>query len=1269
MKKLILPNKLVLLLTLFGLISMFSGKSLAQCDLTFNISGNSGAVLDINQSLNNTCMAFFSPGVAQQFTAVSTTSCGAGLTFVGSATGNLTIQLYNALPNAGGILLASGTTTLSGQATGDVTWASTPTTIGVQYYLVFSSLNINTCIAGSLSNSYAGGILYANAGFQPFPQYDYTFRHFTCGTNGMGDATTWTVTDGSNATVLSGGPYGNGYSESQTIVGANNGPYTYTIVSGLPNNTPNYSVVSGASVLFSGIVTGGTTEIVGPVDCSLIPSGCEISVNVFSASWGDATTWTLTDAGGAIVLSGGTYSNGYNDTQTLPLAGAGNYTFTLISNLSDNMPNYSITLDGDVIFSGVGAANQTTIVGPIICAPVEVPPNPEQEPGIPTCSAGTELSVPGTPQPGIAWYWQTNPEGISMANNADTPWTVFANGTYYVRAFDSGILSWSTAASITVNNFPLETTPPTPLGVNPACLPGTEISMPAPPADVLYYWQTAVNGISTSNPTTTPLFVTTTGMVYVSAFNTVTQCWSETAELSVSINTNVPPSVIADPDVFNFCSNSSPMNISVVELPPSCPISVNIFSASWGDGTTWNLTNSLGQIVLSGGTYGNGYNDTQIIAEATESPYTLTITSIWGDNFPNYSVSVNGQVVFSGIATAASTTVVGPFGCQIGGDDIGWFSAASGGNFLGNGATLNALGTSVLPIGTLGTYMFYAANLLGSCESLERTLVTVNVVAVDAELIPIDNTCNGGTAGSFTLGNVNCGTAPFTYAIDGGSYAAIPSNLAAGTYTVIIQDASSALSGPITLIVGQPGPAENIVATTLSAIAVELSWTSLGNETTWNIEYGPLGFSPGDGTGTVVNVNENPTIVTGLTPGTVYNFYVQSACGNGGDWAGPAMATTEFGCGGGFFDNGGLFGPYLPNTNVIYTICPFDAGDYVEVDFSMFNIEMNWDGFYIYDGANTSAPIIPSANPSGFGPMTQPGAWWGNVIPGPFISSGEGACLTFNFLSDASVQLNGFAGTINCYPCFPTPGIDGEVDVCRLDGTVDLNTIVTLNSDRGNWEFPGNPNLLSNESILNVGLLPEGTFEAYYIVNTPCTSDTTVATVHIYPPSSAGNSGALVNCNNGFINLYEGLEGNIDLGGQWYTPANQPLNSALVQVNGQLSGVYNYYYITSNGVCPTDTSYSEVTLLNCVGLVENEISGFELYPNPTSDLVTLNYAGETINTTVYLVDSKGSVILVQERTFETNSSFEIKMTDFQEGVYFVTIVSETGKTIMQVVKL
>ena len=76
-----------------------------------------------------------------------------------------------------------------------------------------------------------------------------------------------------------------------------------------------------------------------------------------------------------------------------------------------------------------------------------------------------------------------------------------------------------------------------------------------------------------------------------------------------------------------------------------------------------------------------------------------------------------------------------------------------------------------------------------------------------------------------------------------------------------------------------------------------MSWTENGTATAWNIEYGPAGFT--QGTGTVVAVTTNPYTLTGLTPVTSYDVYVQSDCGSGdtSTWIGPYSFITSGTCG------------------------------------------------------------------------------------------------------------------------------------------------------------------------------------------------------------------------------------------------------------------------------------------------------------------------------------------------------------------------------------
>ena len=58
-----------------------------------------------------------------------------------------------------------------------------------------------------------------------------------------------------------------------------------------------------------------------------------------------------------------------------------------------------------------------------------------------------------------------------------------------------------------------------------------------------------------------------------------------------------------------------------------------------------------------------------------------------------------------------------------------------------------------------------------------------------------------------------------------------------------------------------------------------VAWIERGSATSWEIEYGPLGFTPG--TGTTIQTTQNPHTLTGLYAGTEYDVYVRSNCGNG----------------------------------------------------------------------------------------------------------------------------------------------------------------------------------------------------------------------------------------------------------------------------------------------------------------------------------------------------------------------------------------------------
>lgn len=76
--------------------------------------------------------------------------------------------------------------------------------------------------------------------------------------------------------------------------------------------------------------------------------------------------------------------------------------------------------------------------------------------------------------------------------------------------------------------------------------------------------------------------------------------------------------------------------------------------------------------------------------------------------------------------------------------------------------------------------------------------------------------------------------------------------------------------------------------------SAQVAWTNGGSETAWEIQYGLYNFNLGTGTN-VTNITTNPYLLSGLTPGTRYQYYVRGVCSgnNPSSWAGPLEFTTE----------------------------------------------------------------------------------------------------------------------------------------------------------------------------------------------------------------------------------------------------------------------------------------------------------------------------------------------------------------------------------------
>ena len=117
-----------------------------------------------------------------------------------------------------------------------------------------------------------------------------------------------------------------------------------------------------------------------------------------------------------------------------------------------------------------------------------------------------------------------------------------------------------------------------------------------------------------------------------------------------------------------------------------------------------------------------------------------------------------------------------------------------------------------------------------------------------------------------------------------GEYVALKLINSTGTYSVYLDDFV------IDFIPSCVRP--NNLTATATQNDITLSWNDANTGYEWIIEYGTGNFV--HGTGTVVVANSNPYTITGLTPSTMYTFYVRGICSatDSSAWSLPFHANT-----------------------------------------------------------------------------------------------------------------------------------------------------------------------------------------------------------------------------------------------------------------------------------------------------------------------------------------------------------------------------------------
>ena len=354
------------------------------------------------------------------------------------------------------------------------------------------------------------------------------------------------------------------------------------------------------------------------------------------------------------------------------------------------------------------------------------PGNPTEGATPVSCTAGTTLTPTGTPSNSrIKWYWESSASDTThtygkVVNGAKT---IYSNGTYYVRAYDTIYKIWSTGAgSKVVSDFPAGPASPANTVItssgNPGCYTGSTLSSAlAPSAGITYFWQTLPTNTANTDTAATNVyskskFVSAPGNYYVKAQDSV-GCWSTGA---ASITQVLLPALAASTfstSQITGCGGSGTVTVATPSYAPLLPWYSNNFNGTFTNGPAAAL---FGTASISGGycilnpaaasQTGGGiqvFNPSGLNANAFTIDYDFQ--TIYGNgNADGFSYSFGDDVVqipnagstFTGSISGTTLTVTVAPATPI---TIGQFITGTG---VGSNTYVTAMGTGT---GGTGTYI------------------------------------------------------------------------------------------------------------------------------------------------------------------------------------------------------------------------------------------------------------------------------------------------------------------------------------------------------------------------------------------------------------------------------------------------------------------------------------------------------------------------------------------------------------------------------------
>ncbi len=813
---------------------------------------------------------------------------------------------------------------------------------------------------------------------------------------------------------------------------------------------------------------------------------------------------------------------------------------------------------------GVGATITTSIPNTITSAQINYSINGTAQAAIPMTFFGLDIytgTIPTVIPTNATVVWSisaTNSIGISSTSGSqsytDEPLTgVNGTATASLTTVCAGSPS-SLSATLALSGAGPVGTP----GVASANFPDVPLNHAYGGAKTQYIYRASeliAAGFSAGNITNLSYNVTAIGTTPLNAF---------TIDMGNTAQNTAVTNVAITSGLTNVYTNAAqPVTLGTNNFLLSTPFSWDgtsnivvsfVYSNNNAGGTSSTLTSSTASFVSTMGIRADNTTATCLYGAVASTDACVNLTNT------NATSSIRPLITFTGNRAPAITSVT-------------WM----------NGVTTVGTGNPLIvnPV----TTTTYTANITAAgCVLSPSPTVMVNVNPVNVALTPINISCNGLSDGSFSLGTVTCGVAPFTYSVDAGAFGSIPTNLTLGAHTIIVKDAGGFDSAPIMITITQPLSVGTPVIPTNASIC-QNDGSALINATNsgsivLTIPLSAAGDESNVVPGNVIGSSTYTALPAGATV-TSATITVNGLIPNGGDY----QTDVKLGFSGSINDPATLAssGTSLLGAGTVsgvpynYTR-PIPVGT-INTAGGAFNV-LYWNDFEDVAGAEDAtfpATATVTINYSGSGAFSSL-SWWTAASAGTNL----GTTSPFETVGTTVLPTTSTPGTYTFYA-------QGQNGVCasatRLPVTVTVNALpvvnagadqtvcegsaVTLNGTVSGGTWSG-PVAVTNGTAFTP---PAGVHTFIYTVTnvSGCTdADTVIVTVNTNPVSNAGADQTV--CEGTAVTL----NGTV-LGGTWTGPVAVTNGTAFTPP----AGVHTFIYTVTNvaGCSDADTVIVSVNTL------------------------------------------------------------------------------------------